>query len=98
MINMRSQSREATVAQSQSRSDCYPFLLIMQSHSREAIVMPPDAAKPLVTKKKRKVDSIYSDYFDNLKHRKDTKNKWSLTTPSVIFFDDNSTVDHNWPY
>ena len=31
LINM--QSREATVAQSQSRSDCYPIFLNMQSHS-----------------------------------------------------------------
>ena len=37
---MQSQSREATVAQSQSRSDCYQMLLNMQSHSREATVMP----------------------------------------------------------
>ena len=40
LINMQSQSREATVAQSQSRSDCYPILLNMQRHSREATVMP----------------------------------------------------------
>ena len=33
---MQSQSREATVAHSQSRSDCYPILLNMQRHSREA--------------------------------------------------------------
>ena len=36
LINMQCRSREATVAQSQSRSDCYPILLNMQSHSREA--------------------------------------------------------------
>ena len=40
LINMQSQSREATVAQSQSRSDCHPILLNMQRHSREATVMP----------------------------------------------------------
>ena len=40
LINMQSQSREATVAQSQSRSDCYPILLNMQRHSRETTVMP----------------------------------------------------------
>ena len=40
LINMQSQSREPTVAQSQSRSDCYPILLYMQRHSRETTVMP----------------------------------------------------------
>ena len=40
LIYMQSRSREATVAHSQSRSDCYPILLNMQSHSREATVMP----------------------------------------------------------
>ena len=33
-------SRKATVAHSQSQSDCYPFLLNTQSHNREATVMP----------------------------------------------------------
>ena len=37
LINMQSRSREATVAQSQSRSDRYPILLNMQSHSRETV-------------------------------------------------------------
>ena len=45
---MQSHSREATgtvtpfdkYAESQSRSDCYPILLNMQRHSREAIAMP----------------------------------------------------------
>ena len=36
LINMQSRSREATVAHSHSRSDCYPILLNMQSHSRKA--------------------------------------------------------------
>ena len=40
LINMQSRIREATVAQSQSRGDCYPILLNMQSHSRQATVMP----------------------------------------------------------
>ena len=40
LINMQSRSREATLAQSQSRSDCYPFFN-MQSHSREATVTTP---------------------------------------------------------
>ena len=62
---MQSHNREATVAQSQSQSDFYPFLLNMQSHSHEATVSQffkicgatvakrllrrADAAKPLVT-------------------------------------------------
>ena len=37
---MQSNIREATVVRSQSRSDCFPILLNMQSHSREATVMP----------------------------------------------------------
>ena len=40
LLNMQNHSREAAVAQSQSRSDCYPILLNMQIYSREATVMP----------------------------------------------------------
>ena len=61
---MRSHSREATVVQSQSRSDCYPILLNMQRHSREASVMPRrrgEAASCII--KSNEKDSICFGFF-----------------------------------
>ena len=37
---MQSHCREATVLKLQSRSDCFPILINMQSHSPEATVTP----------------------------------------------------------
>ena len=65
--NMQSHSCEATGIitpfESQLRSDYYPILLDMQSHSREATVTPRRRGKPLVSYKsvQNRINKIYLD-------------------------------------
>ena len=70
---MQSHSHEATVAQSQSRSDCCPILLNMQSHCHEAtvthfLICRATVAKPLVISIARVVKSYYIS-FHLCKHK-----------------------------